>query len=98
DFHVTGVQTCALPIYLAELRQVLGMTPELYALAAPQLTVHGQAGTYSIRSEARLRGGRASRLIVVLRGGAVGTTGAAYTPLRWEIGRASCRGRGGDTE
>jgi len=71
---------------LAELLQVLGMTPQLYALAAPQLTVHGQAGTYSIRSEARLRGGRASTLIVVLRGGAAGTTGAAYKPLRWEEG------------
>ncbi|MEP6634158.1 MAG: type II secretion system minor pseudopilin GspK [Luteimonas sp.] len=114
---------------VAEVEQVLGMTPELFAKLAPHLTVYtGQAepdqtyasaevlqamgvdptailqqregtpapgqqslvgsgsGTYSIDSRARLPDGRESALRVVVRAGASGVPGSAYTPLRWEEG------------
>jgi general secretion pathway protein K len=114
---------------IAEVEQVLGMTPELYAKVAEHLTVYsgqaepdqtyasapvlqamgvdagpilqqraaplvpGQAslvgsgsGTYSIDSRARLPDGREATLRVVVRAGASGVPGSAYTPLRWEEG------------
>jgi general secretion pathway protein K len=114
---------------VAEVEQVLGMTPALYAKVAEHLTVHtGQAqpdqtyasaqvlqamgvdpaailqqrsgtplpgpqslvgsgsGTYSIDSRARLPDGREATLRVVVRAGASGVPGSAYTPLRWEEG------------
>jgi general secretion pathway protein K len=114
---------------VAEVEQVLGMTPALYAKVADHLTVHtGQAqpdqtyasaevlqamgidptailqqrsgtpvpgeqslvssgsGTYSIDSRARLPDGREATLRVVVRAGASGVPGSAYTPLRWEEG------------
>jgi general secretion pathway protein K len=114
---------------VAEVEQVLGMTPALYALAAPHLTVFsglpqpdqrfasgevlgamgidptmalaaregpGDAlgesplgsgsGTYSIDIRARLADGRQAVLRAVVRAGASGVPGTAYTPLRWEEG------------
>ncbi len=114
---------------VAEVEQVLGMTPALYAKVAEHLTVHtGQAqpdqtyasaevlqamgidptailqqrsgtpvpgeqslvssgsGTYSIDRRARLPDGREATLRVVVRAGASGVPGSAYTPLRWEEG------------
>jgi len=114
---------------VAEVEQVLGMTPALYAKVAEHLTVYtGQAqpdqtyasaevlqamgvdptailqqrsgtplpgqqslvgsgsGTYSIDSRARLPDGREATLRVVVRAGASGVPGSAYTPLRWEEG------------
>ena len=114
---------------IAEVEQVLGMVPALYALAAPHLTVFsglqqpdqrfasaevlgalgidpamtlatregdgdatggsqlgGGSGTYSIDSRARLADGRQAVLRAVVRVGASGVPGSAYTPLRWEEG------------
>lgn len=115
---------------VAELAQVLGMTPTLYAAVAAHLTVHssqpqpdtrfasaevlqalgvdpapillqrqselppdpgawivgGGSGTYSIDSRAQLFDGRSATLRAVLRTGASGLPGAAYTTLRWEEG------------
>lgn len=123
---------------VAEVEQVLGMTPELFAKIAPHLTVYsGEAqpdqqyadavvlqamgvdaapivaqrqasrlgprgrrqtvqpqpavvgsgsGTYSIDARARLPDRRESVLRVVVRAGASGVPGSAYTPLRWEEG------------
>lgn len=115
----------------AELEQVLGMTPALYAAVAAHVTVHsgrpqpdqrfasaevlqamgvdptaillqresglpadaggagiagGGSGTYSIDSRARLFDGRQAVLRALIRAGASGVPGAAYTPLRWEEG------------
>lgn len=114
----------------AELEQVLGMTPALYAAVAAHVTVHsgrpqpdqrfasaevlqamgvdptaillqresglpadagagiagGGSGTYSIDSRARLFDGRQAVLRALIRTGASGVPGAAYTPLRWEEG------------
>ncbi len=126
---------------VAEVEQVLGMTPELFEKIAPHLTVYsGEAqpdqqyadavvlqamgvdpapivaqrqpiraggrrgasraaqpqpqqavvgsgsGTYSIDARARLPDRRESVLRVVVRAGASGVPGSAYTPLRWEEG------------
>ncbi|GAA4853777.1 type II secretion system minor pseudopilin GspK [Luteimonas vadosa] len=115
---------------VAEVEQVLGMTPALYALVAEHLTVHsgrpqpdqrfasaavlqalgidpqpilaerergsvpgsggaivgGGSGTYSIDSRARLPDGRRAVLRALVRTGASGLPGGAYTPLRWEEG------------
>jgi Type II secretory pathway, component PulK len=114
---------------VAELQQVLGMTPELFRRLEPHLTVHtglpapdtryssaevlqavgvdpapvlagrerplrpeevallaGGSGTYSIESTARLGDGSRSMLRAVVRVGASGVPGSAYTILRWEEG------------
>jgi general secretion pathway protein K len=114
---------------VAEVQQVLGMTPELFRRIEPHLTVHtgmpapdtrysqaevllamgtdpapvlagrqrpaspdealfmaGGSGTYSIESTARLGDGRRAVLRAVIRAGASGVPGSAYTVLRWEEG------------
>ncbi|MCR6663454.1 MAG: type II secretion system protein GspK [Luteimonas sp.] len=114
---------------VAELLQVLGMTPALFAEVESDLTVHtglpgpdtrfsgprvlmamgidpepvlaarelpltpeqamqvgGGSGTYSIDSRARLGDGRQAVLRAVVRSGASGVPGSAYTVLRWEEG------------
>ena len=114
---------------VAEVEQVLGMTPALFAAIEPHLTVFsgqpqpdqrfaagavlqalgvdpsqvvaareaggtpadaalvgGGSGTYSIDSRARLSDGRIAVLRAVVRAGASGVPGSAYTPLRWEEG------------
>jgi len=122
---------------VAELEQVLGITPDLYAKMAPHLTVFsgrtrpdpafasaevlsamgmdgadvvarrerwnpasglppptlpdggslvgGSSGTYSIESRARLADRREAVLRAVVRAGG-SMPGAAYTPLRWQVG------------
>ena len=122
---------------VAELEQVLGFTPALYAQMAPHLTVFsgrvrpdpafasaevldamgvngadivarrqrwnpasglpaptlpdggslvgGSSGTYSIESRARLADRREAVLQAVVRAGGA-QPGAAYTPLRWQVG------------
>lgn len=118
---------------VAEVEQVLGMTPDLFAKVEPHLTVYtgasqpdqrfasaevlqamgvdpapvlaqrrmptpagdgaplvaGGSGTYSVDSRARLRDGRESVLRAVVRAGASGVPGSAYTPLRWEEGASA---------
>lgn len=118
---------------VAEVEQVMGMTPALYAKVARHLTVYtGSAqpdqnyasmevlqamgvdpapilaqrnlpqgaagtapafmagsGTYSIDSRARLRDGREAVLRAVVRTGASGVPGSAYTPLRWDEGASA---------
>ena len=117
---------------VAEVEQVMGMTPAIYARAAPYLTVFtgngtpdtafaaapvltamgldgralvtarealppgsdtglvaGNGGTYSIRSVARLRGGRTAAITGVVRTGGNGAPGSAYTALDWEQGTAA---------
>lgn len=114
---------------VAEVLQVLGMTPELFARVEPDLTIHtglpgpdtrfasapvlqalgidpepvlaererplspedairmgGGSGTYSIDSHARLGDGRRAVLRAVVRSGASGVPGSAFTVLRWEEG------------
>lgn len=114
---------------VAEVLQVLGMTPALFARIEPALTTHtglpmpdrryagalalraigidpepvladrerppspdgpldsgGGSGTYSIDSTAQLADGRRAVLRAVVRSGASGMPGAAYTVLRWEEG------------
>ena len=114
---------------VAEVLQVLGMTPALFARIEPHLTVHtglpapdtrfaagpvlqavgidpepvlagrerpvapqdglfvgSGSGTYSIDSRAQLGDGRHATLRAVVRSGASGVPGAAFTVLRWEEG------------
>src|SRR5690606_37717593 len=43
DFHVTGVQTCALPIYMLAVLTQPDRTAQLRALRVPAAVVHGPA-------------------------------------------------------
>jgi general secretion pathway protein K len=52
------------------------------------LMAQGGSGTYSIRSRATLPNGAWTELEVTLRLGGVGTSGLAYTVLRWQEGEA----------
>ena len=78
----------------AEVLQAMGMDPTADPAAAQrnsaspeQLSLVGSgSGTYSIDSRARLPDGREATLRVVVRAGASGVPGSAYTPLRWEEG------------
>src|SRR5690606_41107816 len=78
DFHVTGVQTCALPI-LAELQRIFDERhQQAQAQAKPERKVWEPDG--------------APRGLLVALHGAGGSilTEGDY----WQIGRASCRDRG----
>src|SRR5690606_40960701 len=91
DFHVTGVQTCALPISVEatedDVRQALAeLTPErrssvdIAGLNAPCQTVLSGDAEGIERVLARLEGKRAVRLSV---------SHAFHSPHK--IGRAACR-------
>src|SRR5690606_41100165 len=92
-FHVTGVQTCALPIYSIQLGQFLKLAnlvedgPEAKAVIA--------AGQVSVNGEVEVRRGR--QLVIGDRVdlGPAGATVSAFDPdADDEIGSASCRERG----
>src|SRR5207302_5272758 len=70
DFHVTGVQTCALPISARGRREIRELNDRSDRLAARLL------GAVSPKQRERLV--------------------AAMAEVHREIGRASCRGKGGD--
>src|SRR5690606_40106436 len=75
DFHVTGVQTCALPILATALGQALGAKLQP-AARVPRRLPAGRWRAYA---------------------GDLAGAFATLTPVavRLEIGRASCRERGG---
>src|SRR5690606_40644497 len=78
-FHVTGVQTCALPIFI-------GIPPAVaVGSEASQILASSFSGTiaHSRRGNVDFRMG-----IVLVAGGFVG---AAFGVWLFEIGRASCR-------
>src|SRR5690606_40142196 len=91
DFHVTGVQTCALPILMnwgayTELASTLGRTQSLVALSMGVLalfasTFHIGRPQYAFRAFIGLRTSWMSREIIAF---------GAFV----KIGRASCRERG----
>jgi general secretion pathway protein K len=78
----------------AEVLQAMGVDAERTLAERRRPRRPGEAGalvgagtgTYSIDSQARLRGGRVSVLRAVVRAGNSGMPGSAYTPLRWEQG------------
>src|SRR5690606_40590251 len=61
DFHVTGVQTCALPIYPADVedRQVVLPLQEAEEIVRERQTAHGREGPPREAGEARLDAGQA---------------------------------------
>src|SRR5690606_39377510 len=81
DFHVTGVQTCALPIYaLARLSE------RFYSLPRPDSGRKSTGlGLNFVAEVAALHGG-------ALQVGNI--EGGVQACLRLQIGRASCRERG----
>src|SRR5207302_6140908 len=85
DFHVTGVQTCALPIYLIPLKR-RAFTREEARRAQPHIL---EAGARSVRV--------ASAEDAVLTKLEWFEMGGRSSARQWndilEIGRASCRGR-----
>lgn len=64
-----------------------GLSPPTLPDGTP-LMAQGGSGTYSIRSRATLPNGAWTELEVTLRLGGVGTSGLAYTVLRWQEGEA----------
>src|SRR5207244_8294104 len=92
DDLVTGVQTCALPIYGASARWFVGMPAGFRAGSLP-----GTVGGFFRR---RIAGGvrmDGRRLALRLAGGSrnvFGLLGGARVRASGEIGRASCRDRG----
>src|SRR5690606_40944537 len=94
-FHVTGVQTCALPIFgIVELEEVvapaivLGRGDALQFVEAA-LVVRDDPD----RTRTRMRLARRVELGIVLPEGVDEIADRAHGPLL-EIGRASCRERG----
>src|SRR5690606_40674134 len=88
DFHVTGVQTCALPIY--DLGQcgadILHAKAEVHAISAP--LVHFRAGWCSSASRKSRRSTREYRA-----GAEPCAAGNNHSTEGREIGRAACRER-----
>src|SRR5690606_40947536 len=83
DFHVTGVQTCALPILIGSRR------PDLDALRATATCYRrGPAGYPDVSARARC--------CLEQRATTTGGGGSAEMTGTGEIGRAACRGRGED--
>src|SRR5690606_40021227 len=96
DFHVTGVQTCALPIY-----QAAGLVaPDV----APGQSPHASAPSFqSLQGEAGFRNGRVQLHASEADNGPVAVPcpifhynqqGQKPVPMLQEIGRASCREMG----
>src|SRR5262249_56751493 len=93
DWSVTGVQTCALPIYFAAPLVISIDAGEAVSIIAG---VH--SGCFELFGNERIRG------IADLRGKSVGVQGLGASPhvflaamaahVGLEIGRASCRGGG----
>src|SRR5690606_41030469 len=88
DFHVTGVQTCALPI-LAELMRLR------FAIAVAG--AHGKTTTTSMIAFAFERAGLDPTAVIGGRLSAFGSNARLGRGELMEIGRASWRGRGGGT-
>src|SRR5690606_41208395 len=97
DFHVTGVQTCALPIYRSlnhmsktfqkVMNDIQDILKDVYKADAVAVVPGG--GTYAMEAVARQFMRDASTLVV--RNG--------WFSYRWtQIGRASCRERQDETE
>src|SRR5690606_40048275 len=87
EFHVTGVQTCALPICLAErLHVVVGALDDalLLGLLVEREGVAAGDGVGHEVWRSKVEGRRSS---------ARGPPTSRPVDLRLEIGRASCRGR-----
>src|SRR5690606_40321554 len=76
DFHVTGVQTCALPIWIVQVEPRPDRT--CFEMTATRLDHQGRP--YWAEDDL---GGR----FIACRAG-------YYDPAVFQIGRASCRGRG----
>src|SRR5690606_40309610 len=79
-FHVTGVQTCALPICASLMLDLLGFAEKARG-ARLVVTGEGELDTRSLRGTVPIGVARAAA-----------RAGAPVVAV--EIGRASCRGRG----
>src|SRR5690606_39596012 len=88
DFHVTGVQTCALPIYAAERQvRILGDVPIFVAHDSADVWAHQEL--FYLAADGR------PTVVAGVPPDYFSETGQLWgNPLyRWEIGRASCRER-----
>src|SRR5690606_40835377 len=92
DFHVTGVQTCALPISLIQSSDFqverLGSTVSYAELHATLLERVQESGVTVLHGPPAQVAGQDGQAVVVRQGD---------SDLRCEIGRASCRERGEET-
>src|SRR5690606_40644514 len=93
-FHVTGVQTCALPIFVPAMRLLLFFLAVLAASAQAQtlddLLFFGQRSP-AVGPRLTAMGGAATAGLGDWDAAYANPAGLAY--LRSEIGRASCRER-----
>src|SRR5690606_41188879 len=90
DFHVTGVQTCALPILHGVGIAAMDVIPK--RLAALHLFV-GATRSAGRPDFARTPVSPPSRAAGPRVGGLWYLVSATFRLVRWEIGRASCRER-----
>src|SRR5690606_39420223 len=89
DVHVTGVQTCALPISLVLLVAALGAAG--LTLTQSVQTVAGMAvRTFTNLSYAEITERSAPSQLAVIHQ----TAGPVLIPIMLELGRAACRDRG----
>src|SRR5690606_39647677 len=87
DFHVTGVQTCALPISDAFFRKIIRAPEFQHAMSTAEF--HHLCGKY-VAERQRALGQTDTSLLAVCHEYDV----PIYTSSPGEIGRASCRDRG----
>src|SRR5690606_39744210 len=89
-FHVTGVQTCALPILVDIPRDVLqSIVPAEAWQRRPRVEVKLQEPDLDLIAEAARQIAQAARPVLYAGGGVI--TANAHEALVAQIGRASCR-------
>src|SRR5690606_40696141 len=89
DFHVTGVQTCALPILALVGGAAVGfLLPQMWL--SSKITRRQQEVVKSLPDALDL-------MSICVNAGLGFDQAMAQVYEKWEIGRASCRERGGDT-
>src|SRR5262249_56530266 len=94
DWSVTGVQTCALPIWA---RASLARELSGFSLGQPELRANGGGGSVGRHANWRRQAGSDQRAADGRRAFCAARRAAvagAYAAIRRQIGRASCRERG----
>src|SRR5690606_40722084 len=93
DFHVTGVQTCALPIFLQASKGaliVIGDGPEVLNICSGGFLLDAAFSPQRLSELAKMDGA----IILASDASRIARANVHLVPNPNEIGRASCRERG----